>query len=469
MPSLALPVPRPENPARSPNLLRRFTKAAAAAALTLAIAACAGNPLGGGPRAEVPQAGQAGQPGSGGLGPRPDVRPSDGGGPPATGGPRSGTGVQPEGGGTITVGLLIPETGRSRDQLALGAALRDAAWLALTDSGRGDIQIVIKDTGGNASRAAAAASAAIREGADILLGPVFAEDVAAVGNVARGAGVPVIAFSSDNTVASPGVFLLSFPLEEEVRQIVNYSASRGFGFFAALVPANQYGRRAAMAYRDAVSRIGGEITASTTYTPGEAAYSSIMQLDGKQFDAIFVPDGGASMRGVANLLRNGPPPPPAPPPLTEEEIAAGKTPPPPPEPLPRANLPEYALIGTGLWDEGSTGGSASVAGGFFAAPETFGRERFSARFNGAFGYRPARIATLGYDALSLVAILSSNPSPDRFSYANIADPNGFSGLDGIYRFLPDGTIQRGLAILQVTGGGFQTVRSAPRSFQATGF
>ncbi len=44
---------------------------------------------------------------------------------------------------------------------------------------------------------------------------------------------------------------------------------------------------------------------------------------------------------------------------------------------------------------------------------------------------------------------------------------GFRGVDGLFRFLPDGTNERGLAVLEVTSDGVVTVDPAPRNF--TGF
>ena len=70
--------------------------------------------------------------------------------------------------------------------------------------------------------------------------------------------------------------------------------------------------------------------------------------------------------------------------------------------------------------------------------------------------------------MSLAATLSDNLPGQRFTKEAIADPNGFAGVDGIFRFLPNGTIQRGLAIIEVTGTGFSVVRGAPRSFQEPG-
>ena len=48
-------------------------------------------------------------------------------------------------------------------------------------------------------------------------------------------------------------------------------------------------------------------------------------------------------------------------------------------------------------------------------------------------------------------------------------PNGFSGVDGIFRFRPDGSAERGLAILEVSPNGFAVVDPAPRSFPQAGF
>ena len=81
----------------------------------------------------------------------------------------------------------------------------------------------------------------IDDGAEIILGPLFAPMAAAVGPVAKPKGVPVIAFSSDRTVGGNGVYLLSFLPESDVKRIVDYAVSRGKRSFAALLPDNAYG------------------------------------------------------------------------------------------------------------------------------------------------------------------------------------------------------------------------------------
>ena len=88
--------------------------------------------------------------------------------------------------------------------------------MALAEFNSPNVQLLVKDDGGSAQGAQQAAQQALAEGAEIIIGPLFAQSVAAVGQVARGRGVPVIAFSTDVSVASRGVYLLSFLPESDV-------------------------------------------------------------------------------------------------------------------------------------------------------------------------------------------------------------------------------------------------------------
>jgi hypothetical protein len=76
---------------------------------------------------------------------------------------------------------------------------------------------------------------------------------------------------------------------------------------------------------------------------------------------------------------------------------------------------------------------------------------------------------LSYDAVSLVSVLSNGIPYRRFTDAALTDPNGFAGVDGIFRFRIDGGADRGLAVLQVGQNGFSIVDPAPASFIPPGF
>jgi ABC-type branched-subunit amino acid transport system substrate-binding protein len=442
--------------------LARALKAAIAPlaifSLAILLSACAG--LGNGPDRRGEPGGRPAVAGPDGRMPRPDVSPIGPEGAAAYGSPRGPGGM---GSGPLRIALLVPQSGGDKDK---GDPLFDAAQMALFDAGRPDITLIVKNT---ANGAGAAAQSAINEGAEVIIGPFRGSDVGAVRAVAAPLGVPVFTFSSDTSVAGGGVYLMSFPLEDEVRTVVNYAASRGMGLFAVMSPQTPYARRAEAAFQRDVAAIGGQVVATAAYAPGAPSYSSVMQLDGRDFDALFLPASSKEgLQTIAGLVRFGPPPPPAPKPLTEEQIAAGVAPPPPPAPQPRAVIPDHILIGTGLWDEAGTGRSGALARGIFAASEPSAVASFANRFEGIYGHRPIRIASLAYDAVSLVATLGSAPPGQRFAQGAITDPNGFVGVDGIFRFLPNGTIQRGLAVIEVTGGGLSVIRAAPRSFQSIG-
>ena len=123
------------------------------------------------------------------------------------------------------------------------------------------------------------------------------------------------------------------------------------------------------------------------------------------------------------------------------------------------------LLGTGLWDDDSLSREAALEGGWYAAPAPNADANFVARYRATFGGAPANIASLAYDAMALVALLSPGDAYHRFTRAALMDPNGFTGVSGVFRFRSDGTSERGLAVLEVRRDGPQVIDPAPKTFQ----
>src|SRR6516165_7483804 len=174
------------------------------------------------------------------------------------------------GAGAVKVGLILPLSGTGNAAVA-AKSMRNAAEMALTEFSSPDIQLLVKDDGGSAPGAQQAAQQALDEGAEIILGPLFALTVGPVGQLARARNVPVIAFSTDANVAAHGVYLLSFLPESDVDRIIGYAASQGRRSFAALVPDNAYGSVAEAAFKQAVGRGGGRVVALERYPLDKAA------------------------------------------------------------------------------------------------------------------------------------------------------------------------------------------------------
>jgi substrate-binding family protein len=340
------------------------------------------------------------------------------------------------GNGQVKVGLILPLSGAGNAGVA-AQSMKNAAEMALAEFQNPNIQLLIKDDGGNPQGAQHGTQQALDEGAEIILGPLFAASVPATAQLARGRGVSVIAFSTDSSVAGRGVYLLSFLPESDVNRIVEYSAGIGKRSFAALLPENAYGNVVEGAFKQLVSRKGGRIAAFEKYGADRAVAARTVAQALGQADALFIADDGDSVVTVADALS-----------------AAG------------ANLKNIQLLGTGLWDNPRVFATPALHGGLYAAPDPSGFRSFSSRYRAKFGADPVRTATLAYDSVALVAALARTQGPQRFSAEVLTNPSGFAGIDGLFRFRADGTNERGLAVMRVSASGGVAVAASPKSFGA---
>lgn len=340
------------------------------------------------------------------------------------------------GSGQVRVGLILPLSGAGNAGVA-AQSMKNAAEMALAEFQAPNIQLLVKDDAGTPQGAQAGAQQAVDEGAEIILGPLFAAAVPAVANAARTRGIPVIAFSTDSSVAGRGVYLLSFLPESDVNRIVDYAAGTGKRSFAAMLPENAYGNVVEAAFKQAVARRGGRIVAFERYSGDRASASRALAPALPSADALFLADDGEALVNTAESI-----------------TATG------------ANLKRLQLLGTGLWDSPAVFGYAPLQGGLYAAPDSAGFRAFANRYRAKFGRDPVRTATLAYDAVALVAALAKTQGGQRFAPETLTNPSGFAGIDGLFRFKADGTNERGLAVLRVTSGGGQVVAGSPKSFGA---
>ena len=339
--------------------------------------------------------------------------------------------------GKVKAGLILPLSASGNATVA-AQSMRNAAEMALAEFNNPDLQLLVKDDAGSAPGAQQAAQAALDEGAEIILGPLFALTVGPVGRAARARGVPVIAFSTDTNVAARGVYLLSFLPEADVDRIIGYAASQGRRLFAALVPDNAYGSVAEAAFKQAVGRAGGRVIALERYpldrTQMQTPVRNVAQA-ASQADAIFVPDGTDAVPTIVQTLTaNG------------------------------IDTKRVQLLGTGLWEDAQIFSNPLLDGAWYAGPDSTGFRNFSARYRSRYGKDPVRTASLAYDAVALVAALVKTQGRQRFSDDVLTNSSGFTGIDGLFRFRPDGTNQRGLAVLRVSPTGGQIISPPPKGF-----
>jgi len=347
----------------------------------------------------------------------------------------------PPGQTPVRIGILLPFSNGSSTTRALADSLLKSAELALFDSRNRNLLLVPADEGSGGADAVAGARSLLAQGAEIIVGPLFSQSVTAIAPITRDHAVPVISFSSDRAVAGDGVYLLSFQPENEVARIVRYAAAQGHAAFAALVPTTAYGAHVAQAFDNSVKAAGGRVVAEEHFAPvGEAISAPAVKVAQSRPDAVLIGQGGSLLHEIASsLAANG------------------------------AGSKQVQYLGTGLWDDPATSHEPVLTGGWFAAPDPDLTRGFDAKYREVFGSSPPALASLSYDAVSLVAALASGPAYNRFTRGALTDPNGFSGIDGVFRFDIDGSSERGLAVLKIESEGNVVVISpAPRTFLPAG-
>ena len=396
----------------------------------------------------------------------------------------------------VRVALLLPfEHGSENIEIVANSMLKAAQMVAF-ESRNESYLLIPKDTMGTPEGALAAAEDAIREGAEIILGPLFSESVGAIAPLTRAADVPVIAFSSDMSVAGDGVYLLSFPPEDEVARVTSYAVSKGYARFGMMAPYTELGDRVARAFSTEVYELGGEMVheeryeraadamaqparrlarfAARTFVPqyvtprvtaqqqdayaqgiGDDPYAgpgadpydaeteamTPVASSGEGFQAVLLPESGRLLRALAPWL-----------------------------PTYDVDIREVKLLGLSSWNNPLLQREPALQGGWFAAPDPALAAGFKERYRKAYGENPPPLASLAYDAALLTARLSELPERVRFSGETIANPNGYLGADGLFRLRSDGTVERGLAIMEIQPSGITVIDPAPRSFaEDTGF
>ena len=313
--------------------------------------------------------------------------------------------------------------------------------LALFENGGADFLIMPKDTAGRASTAEARTDEALKEGADIILGPLFGTEVTPVKDAAGRKQIPVVAFSNDRTVAGGGAYLASVMPEEEVVRIMGYAASRGTRTFALLGPDTAYGRQVETAMRAEAEKNGWTVLGSAFYDPSKSASTEVSRIAGlikaeRSQVGLLIPERGNKLLSIAPLLVvNG--------------VDPGRT----------------RFLGTSLWDDASIWREPALAGAQFAAVDPDNLTTFRDTYKRIYGRAPTDLAAAAYDAAALAITLAGEQN---IKHGGVTDPDGFMGVNGLFRFRLDGTSERGLAVKQISGSGASVVEEGVTRFPPGG-
>ncbi|MEL6746598.1 MAG: penicillin-binding protein activator [Pseudomonadota bacterium] len=351
----------------------------------------------------------------------------------------------------VKIALLLPMTGPPEVR-ALAKGLRDAAQLALFELDQVNIELMEKDTKGTVDGARTAAATALSDGAQVIVGPLFSQSVKAVSQLSRPAGVPVVAFSNDRSVAGNGTYLMSFLPGADVGRLLTFAAQSGKQRMAALAPRTPYGDAVLAKLMASAPGAGFTVAQTERYdndangmTPAVkalgariAAQKQAKTAGPDRIDTLFVVGNERSVPILAALL-------------PYNDVAPG----------------DVQIMGVGNWEFPGVARDGVLRGAWYPAPEPEGFIAFSRAFNEAYGTAPERMWSLSYDALSMLGALARNNAQGQpFTQATLTRASGFAGVTGLFRLRAEGVVERGLAIMEVQQFGGKTLSPAPKSFAA---
>jgi ABC-type branched-subunit amino acid transport system substrate-binding protein len=327
------------------------------------------------------------------------------------------------------VAVLLPFASTDPSVQRVTQALYNSIQMALFEMGARDVVLLPRDASGTDPREIAnVAEDAIRDGAIAVIGPLRAQQVAPVASEAAEVRAPVFAFSNDEAAAGQGAYLVSLTPHTEVERIVDWAVSQGVNRFAMIGPNNATGRAVETALREEAAERGALVVAAEFYSPNDSSpqeparrVAMVVKAEntanpGKV--AVLIPESGVQLRSVASLL-----------PYVGD-----------------LNLREIKFIGTSLWNDPEVWRESALRNGAFPASDPVALADFERRYKAIFGEDAPRLASFGYDAGALVAKLASE---GRLDAAMIQRPSGWGGVNGLFRFLPDGSVERGLVVRQI--------------------
>lgn len=346
----------------------------------------------------------------------------------------------------VKVGVLLPLTGRHQE---LGKALQDAATVSLFDKYARmsvnqqavKVELMPLDTGDSPERARSAMQQAIDAGAELVIGPVFAEATEAAATLAATKAIPVLSFSNNRTRGGlSGTYRLGFSPYEQAARVLRFAVANNHQRIAVMVPRSPLGDEVMAAAKAVEKESGKLVILEGRYAPQgvgiDKAIAAIYPTgaDKRPFDAILLAEGGEPLDAILKAL-----------------AARGVSP------------DNTQFMGTGLWDDALLLARTNLTGAWLASSAPSLTDAFEARFQSVYGYQPPRIASLAYDAVALAITLAV--SNRDYTPKHLTTNNGFMGpANGIFRLRDGGAVERGLAVLQVQGSTLKEIAPAPTGF-----
>lgn len=346
----------------------------------------------------------------------------------------------------VPVALLVPSESVVSGDMVLARSLENAARMAIADLDGVNIDLRIYSTGGQREKAHNAAVQAVNDGAKIILGPVYAEAANAAGVAVAPTKINVLSFSNNTAIAGGNVFVLGHTFQNTADRLAAYARANGVDNVMVVHgqnPAENLGRDAIVS---ALIANNVRLAGVSSFEMSQQGISEAMprlrsSISASGADAVFLTSGtsGALPFLSQSLLDAGIDP--------RATRFLG---------LQRWDIPAQALTLPGL------------QGGWFALPDPALQQQFENRYFDTYSQAPHPLASLAYDGIAAIGALVQSGGLGSLEKEWLTQGPGFAGVNGVFRLLPDGTVERGLAVATIYNNQVTLLDPAPRSFSGPG-
>lgn len=330
------------------------------------------------------------------------------------------------------VAMLLPLSGKAS---TFGQGLQNAAMMALDDLKNDSLEVRFYDTKSSIDGALVAINKAVNENAQLVLGPLMADEVQAIATKAFDREIPVISFSTSPSILGNGVYTLGLLSDEQTNRVISYASNLNRHQIAVLAPHSNAGIHIARSAVQAAARNNMSVTKIGFYEPSTLEFSELIQQisQNKNFDTILIAETGSRLKAIAGTFGY-------------YDISA----------------PDVLFLGTSVWDNTNLTKETTLYGGLYPILSRSYNEYFNKKFKDLFGEIPNPLYMYAYDGVALASILSKTNNVDL--YQAIEDPDGFMGINGAFRFFSNGTNEHNLNIVEVTSEGIRIKDTASLRF-----
>ena len=343
---------------------------------------------------------------------------------------------------SLRVAMLLPLRGKLA---SMGESMKNAAMMAIGDVNNNNLVVQFYDTKGTSSGARVAFENAMNANSRLILGPLLAEEVAAISNEAKSRGVPVISFSTSPSVLQPGVYSIGLLNDDQINSVIKYAVGQGRKRLAVVLPDNQSGINMLKSVMKAGRDNGMEVTKVGFYSPTAMDFTGLASSmaggarEGGDagFDALLVPEYGNRLKSITSMF-------------SYYDVSA----------------PQVLFMGTSVWANTGLSKETELYGAVYPVMSMSRQHSFASKYKELFGQTPNGLGIFAYDAISMASAMANQKGN---IVAQIVKPDGYSGMSGLFRILENGQNEHGLDIVRVSAGGNGVVQSAPSQFYGVNY